>query len=93
MLAFALDGIGFMLNRRSSLLTAIAVGLLVGIGYPLIDLALACRVPTSEACFWGKAYLPLTLSVSVVLLGGVVSALAYAVLLWKRRPRSNDEAG
>jgi hypothetical protein len=31
-----------------------------------------------------KAYLPLTLSTSIVLLGGLVTALFYAVLIWKR---------
>jgi hypothetical protein len=81
-----------MLTPRSSLLTALALGLLAGIAYPLIDLALACRAPSSEACVWGKAYLPLTLGVSLVLLGGVVVALAYAVLRWKRHPQSNDDA-
>jgi hypothetical protein len=75
-----------MRNRRSSLLTALAIGLGVGVTYPVVDLGLACRAPTSEACVWGRAYLPLTLGVSVVLLGGVVAALLYAVLMRKRRP-------
>lgn len=69
-----------MLGRRFPFLTALCVGLTSGIGYPLVDLALACRVPISEACVWGKAYLPLTLSVSVVVLGGSVTGLLYAVL-------------
>lgn len=86
-----LDGIVFVLSRRSSLLTASAIGLLAGVAYPFIDLALACRAATSEACVWGKAYLPLTLGVSVVLVGGVVAALAYALLMWKRHPRSNHK--
>jgi len=74
-----------MRSRRSSSLIALSIGLVVGIGYPVVDLGLACRAPSSEACVWGKAYLPLTLSVSVVLLGGVVAGLVYAVLLWRRR--------
>ena len=80
-----------MLSRRSSLLIALALGMAAGIAYPLIDLAIACRTPTSEACVWGRAYLPLTLGVSLVLVGGVVAALAYAALAWKRQPRSNDD--
>jgi hypothetical protein len=80
-----------LLSRRSSLLTAVALGLLAGIAYPFIDLAIACRSPTSEACVWGKAYLPLILGVSLVSVGGIVVALAYALLTWKRRPRSNDD--
>ena len=64
---------------------ALAAGLLVGIAYPLIDLALACRRPESEACVWGKAYFPLTLGLSLVLLGGVTAAVVY-VLLRRRLP-------
>ena len=78
-----------MLGRRCPFLTALCVGLTSGIGYPFVDLALACRVPISEACVWGKAYLPLTLSVSVVVLGGSVTGLLYAVLIW-RRPSRDD---
>lgn len=74
-----------MRSRRSSFLIALSIGLLIGTGYPIIDLGLACRAPTSEACVWGKAYLPLTLSVSVVFLGGVVTGLLDAVLLRRRR--------
>lgn len=66
---------------------ALALGLAVGIGYPLVDLALACRQPTSEACVWGKAYFPLALGLSVVLLGGGVAGLTYAALAWRRRKR------
>ena len=79
-----------MRSRRSSLLIALSIGLVVGAGYPLVDLGLACRAPGSEVCGWGKAYLPLTLSVSVVLLGGVVTGVLYAVLLWRRRRQRDD---
>ena len=81
-----------MLSRRFPFLTALSVGLMVGIGYPFVDVALACRVPTSEACVWGKAYFPLTLGVSVVVVGGVATGLLYAVLLWRRRRQSRDDA-
>ena len=74
-----------MLSRRSSFLAALAIGLVVGVSYPVIDVGLACRAPSSEACVWGKAYLLLTLGVSVVLLGGIVTALVYAAQLWQRR--------
>lgn len=79
-----------MFGRRFPFLTALCVGLTVGVGSPFVDVALACRVPISEACVWGKAYLPLTLGVSVVVLGGPVTGLLYAVLLWRRR--SHDDA-
>lgn len=74
-----------MPSGRSSLLIAVAVGLIAGIAYPVVDVALACRAPSSEACVWGKAYFPLTLGVSVLLVGGVVAASLYAVLAWRRR--------
>jgi hypothetical protein len=73
------------MSRHFPFLTAFCVGLLVGAGYPLVDLALSCRVPTSEACVWGKAYFPLTMSVSVLVLGGIVTGFVYAALLWRRR--------
>jgi len=81
-----------MLSRRFPFLTALCVGLIVGVGYPFVDIGLACRAPTSEACVWGKAYFPLTLSVSVVVLGGVVTGLLYAVLIRRRRHPSRDDA-
>jgi len=67
-------------GRRGSLPIAIALGAAAGVGCPLVDLVLACRTPGSETCVWGEAYLPLTLCVSFVLVGGTVSALAYLVL-------------
>lgn len=81
-----------MLSRRTVFLTALATGLIVGIGYPFVDLTLACRAPDSEACVWGKAYLPFTVGLSVVLLGGIVTGLVYAALMWQRRRGSNDDA-
>ncbi len=70
---------------RFPFLTALALGLIVGVGYPFVDVALACRVPASEACVWGKAYFPLTMSLSVALLGGAVTGVLYVVLTWRRR--------
>ena len=61
------------------------MGLLTAVGYPFVDLAIACRAPTSEACVWGKAYLPFTLALSVVTIGSAVAALVYAGLMWRRR--------
>jgi hypothetical protein len=60
--------------------TAILLGVIAGAVYPFIDLAWSCRVADSEACVWGKAYLPLTLAISIPLVGGIVAALAYAML-------------
>lgn len=81
-----------MFSRRSSLLIALSAGLVVGIGYPVVDVGLACRVPMSEACVWGKAYFPLTLGMSVALVGSVVAGLLYAVLMWHGRRHWRDGA-
>jgi hypothetical protein len=70
--------------RLSLLLIAVSVGLAAGISYPFVSVGLACRVPVSEACVWGRAYFPLTLAVSVVIVGGGVSGLLYAVLSWRQ---------
>lgn len=81
-----------MASRRSALIIAVLVGLLAGVGYPFVDIAIACRVPTSEACVWGKAYFQLTLVLSVVIVGGTVTGLVYAGLMWRRRRQSNNDA-
>ncbi len=81
-----------MLSRRAPLLIALLIGALTGIGYPFLDVALACRVPDSEACVWGKAYFPLTLTISVVVLGGVAAGLVYAVLIWRRSRQGDNDA-
>jgi hypothetical protein len=73
-----------------SLLVSLAAGLAVGIAYPYVEIALACREPASEACVWGKAYFSLTLTVSLVFVGPVVAGVAYALLAWLRRRRAPD---
>ena len=80
-----------MPSRRTSLLTALDLGLVGGTAYPLIDLALACRAPISEACVWGTAYFPLTLGVSLVLVGGIVTLVTYLLLVRKRQRGANTE--
>lgn len=81
-----------MRGRRAPLLIALLTGAVIGIGYPYVDLALACRVPDSEACVWGKAYFPLTLTISVVMLGGIATGLVYAALMWRRKRKGGDHA-
>ena len=81
-----------MLSRRAALLWSLLVGLVVGGGYPCIDLVVACRIPASEACVWGKAYFPLSLGLSLVLLGGISAGLAYAWLAWRRKHKGGNDA-
>jgi hypothetical protein len=66
-------------------------GLLAGIAYPFVDLALSCRAPASEACVWGKAYLPLTIGASLVIVGGTATALVYVLLQRRSRSKKNDD--
>jgi len=81
-----------VLSRSSSLLVALSAGLVAGIAYPYVDIAIACSAPMAEACVWGKAYFSLTLTVSVVLLGGTVAGVVYVVLRWRRDRRSRGDA-
>lgn len=81
-----------MPSRRAALIAALFTGLVVGLGYPYLDIAAACRIPDSEACVWGKAYFPLTLGLSLVLLGGPAAGLAYAALSWRRKHKGGDDA-
>lgn len=68
------------------------IGVVVGAALPFIDVALSCRAPESEACVWGKAYLPLSLSISIPLIGSVVAAVAYALMAWRNgREREHDD--
>ena len=72
-------------KRGGPLLLACVTGALAGIGHPYLDLALACRVPDSEACVWGKAYLPLSLGIAIPTIGGLVAVVTYALWKWLRR--------
>jgi hypothetical protein len=85
------SGHRLMLRRRTALLVGLASGLVVGLGYPYLDLAAACRIPDSEACVWGKAYFPLTLGLSLVLLGGTTAGLVYPALSWRGKNRRGDD--
>ena len=74
-----------MLSRRAAFFVALVIGLAVGLAYPYLDVAASCRIPDSEACVWGKAYFPLTLGLSLLLLGGPAAGLAYFVLSRRRK--------
>lgn len=74
------------MTPRHRVFVALAIGLAAGVAYPLLDLALACRVPVSEACVWGKAYLPLTFAISVPAVGAVVAWVVHAVLVARAPP-------
>jgi len=73
-----------MINRKSALLVALLVWLVVGFGYPYGDRAFNCRVPTSDACVRETAGFSLTLALSACALGPVAAAAMYALLRWRR---------
>lgn len=66
-------------RRRLRLVVALLSGVLLGLAWPLADLALECRVPDSEGCVWGRSLLPITLAAGAFL-GLLLGAAAYALL-------------
>jgi hypothetical protein len=76
-------------SRAVRLLIATLVGVLASLAVPYGNLWLKCQVPTSEACVWSKAYLPLSLGLTAVILG--VPVFVVALMLLRRyaatRPR------
>ena len=64
------------MSARRGRLARAAVALDVGLAAPHAELWVKCRAPSSEACVWGRSFLPLTVPVYLVLVGG----LTYAVL-------------
>ena len=82
---------GGMHTRLAHVLAALAVGALLALGLPLLGLWRDCRTPSSEACVWGRAYLPLTLGLGTVI-ALVVAGIAYLLLrTWiARRGHGHD---
>lgn len=68
-----------MTLERRHLFFFLGLGILLGIGSTLVQLRLACRVPDSEACVWGRAYLPVSLPLGATA-GLVLAAIAFIVV-------------
>lgn len=73
-----------MSKHLKSLLIALVVGTVVGAALPLIELAFDCRDPHSEACVWGHSLLPVSVTISTVVIGGLVAAAVFVFLEWRR---------
>jgi hypothetical protein len=56
-------------SRAVRVLSAVAVGLVATVVVPFGNLWLKCQLPTSEACVWSRAYLPLSLAFTAVVVG------------------------
>lgn len=80
-----------MTDPRRSTIAAIIVGPAAGAIYPLIETAIACRIPDSEACVWGKSLLPLEVAVSAFVVGIPVAIVTFFALEWRRRVRGRGE--
>lgn len=61
--------------------------IVVGVGAPYLELALACRNSTSESCVWGRALLPVNIVASLVILGIPV----FLLVVWYLGRRSLDK--
>jgi hypothetical protein len=66
---------------------ALIAAVLVGLGLPQVEVALACRRPLSEACVWGHAYLPLNVAATLLLLG----VPTFLVIIWLLGRRDRAE--
>lgn len=73
-----------MWSWKVRLLLAAAIGLAL----PLVNVALACRDPMSERCVWGKALLPFTVPVSLVVIGGIVFGVLTIVAIAREGRRA-----
>jgi hypothetical protein len=67
-----------MNTRSRSLLLRAAIALAIGLIEPSLEIAWKCRagLETTEACVWGRSYLPLGRAIGLV----VIAPLAFAVL-------------
>jgi hypothetical protein len=67
-------------SRPVRLLIATLVGVLAALAVPYGNLWIKCQAPTSEACVWSKAYLPLSLGLTAVILGVPVFVVTLMLL-------------
>jgi hypothetical protein len=82
------------MNRPSRSLVVLAcIALAIGLIEPSLEIAWKCRdgFETSEACVWGKSFLPLGRAVGIVL----IAPAAFAVMLvirWMWRSRADGSS-
>ena len=71
------------LNLQSRAVRVVIAALIAALGavaIPTGDLWLKCQQPASEACVWGKAYLPVSVAISCAIVGVPVFLVALALL-------------
>jgi hypothetical protein len=67
-------------SRLMRVLLATVVGVVATLSVPYGNLWLKCQQPTSEACVWTAAYLPLSLGLTFVILGVPVFVVTLVLL-------------
>ena len=72
-----------MIRPSNSLLLGAAQAIIVGLVEPSMEVAWKCRSghETTEACVWGRSYLPLSRALALL----VIAPVTFAVLLLVRR--------
>jgi hypothetical protein len=71
------------MRPRPATLVRLTIAVAMGFSYPFLELAWKCRVTqaSSEACVWGRAYLPFTRWVEPL----IVAPLVFFVLVLVER--------
>jgi hypothetical protein len=82
------------MQRRGTYTLIFIIALAIGIAFPYLELAWKCRegLATSEACVWGRAYLPLGRWLEPL----IITPIAFVIIsivgkLVRRRPIGGDE--
>ena len=81
-----------MSRPSGTVLALIVLALAVGLVEPSLEVAWKCRAgfETSEACVWGKSYLPLGRAIGLVFVApvtfGILMAMRGAWRAWVGRP-------
>lgn len=75
----------------SSVLIRLTIALAVGIAEPSIELAWKCRdgFETSEACVWGRSYLPLSRALGLLIITPIVFGVLTLLSHLRKRGRSD----
>jgi hypothetical protein len=73
------------MKKKPLLVVAMVLALLIGAGIPLLERGIKCQQPTSEACVWAKAYLPLSFG-----LWSIAGVIAGVIAWFALRPARRD---
>ena len=80
-----------MIARPSrSVVLRTLVALAIGLSAPFLEVAWKCRAghETTEACVWGRAYLPVSRTIGLILIAPIAfGVLTLVARLWRSRNR------